>query len=157
MTTSERLTHEYQGTSGTKPAFEEVIEDLPAVQLADQLRALEEALKHPNNGKVVVEAADLKAVIDLIREQDNRVCWFTTCKSCSKLWDKVYEYDIERQWRTTGLTYFLEQAEKAIAWRRAKMPPTEDLSIFAHSQLSTAIKVARDAKLYLGDPLDGRA
>lgn len=163
MSTLEKPTPESAATYGTRPDEIEVPEPPADIQLADQLRNLEEALKKTfNSGKVVVEASDLQAVIDLIRDQDDRIGWFTTCSRCRHLWDKVYEYDIERQWRTTGLQYFLEEAQGTIDYRKARgMKPATDTSIFAHSQLSTALKVVRDAKHFLGKPMetpiDGRA
>ena len=155
MTTSEKPTHEHQGTSGTRPDEIDVPEPPVDIQLAGQLRNLEEALRNTFTGcMTVVDAADLKAVIDSIREQEHRACWLTTCKSCAGLWDKVYEYDIERQWRSTGLQYFLEEAQTTIDWRKGGMRPATDISIFAHSPLSTAIKVVRDAKHFLGEPTE---
>lgn len=78
-----------------KPDFQEVIEDLPVVQFADQLRRLDKAVELGMSA--LVQLDDLRALLSFIKERDHRVCWFTTCKSCAGLWDKVYEYDMERQ------------------------------------------------------------
>lgn len=81
-----------------KPDYQEGIEDLPVVQFADELCRLDADIVFANGATYVsVRRSDLKSLLDHIKERDHRDCWFTTCKNCASLVDKVYEYDMERQ------------------------------------------------------------
>lgn len=76
-----------------KPDFQEVIEDLPVVTFATQLRRLDAGLSAAEAGHdamVRVWVSDLKALLGFIKDRDDRICWFTTCKSCSQMWDANY-------------------------------------------------------------------
>lgn len=90
-----------------KPDFQEVIEDLPVVTFATQLRRLDKAVELGMGA--LVQLDDLRALLSFIKERDHRACWFTTCKSCAGLWDKVYEYDMERQALRSALEALVDE------------------------------------------------
>jgi len=127
-----------------KPDFQEVEEDHPTVQLADQLRFLDFCLSQADGGFATVREQDLKAVLDLIKERDHRVCWFTTCKNCAAMWDKEFRlYSAVAQLR--------DEAEKSIAWRQTRgMKPATDTSIFASTSLSGCRAIVRELEAVLG-------
>lgn len=134
-----------------KPDFQEVIEDLPVVTFATQLRRLDARVASAEGDHVVVGVSDLKALLDHIKERDHRVNWFTTCKNCAGLWDKVYEYDMERQRLRSALEYVRDEAKATIAWRNNKgMRPATDTSIFAATALSGCIAIVREMERVLG-------